>query len=371
MRSPERQAEIVVDRYRAFVFPNRIREQRRQHGFPKLMALSERLAEIPYIRLSKIERGEVVARASELRRIARVLDIEPTDLLIDVTASEFDTAIWAEPFKDSRPSPYEEERFAVMLAAALRVLRSGDPGLTIAALDKDYGLPPVILSRLENAYKTFDRWNADTVGAVCTLFGAANEATLRAQVNDRYHRGELDAYVGQITNPSDRIARSREAIETLRRELTATGRADLQSLQGDAAVTPVPVPRAAVTGGSSGRHLTVLGTPLPGGLIAAVPTGVQVPAPFQAGPNAFSLRVCRATLGVGLPANAIVIVDPDRAPTAGSLAAIRSPDGYRLVSVTFDRAGATKGYSVTPELEVDIDALDPADVHAVIAAVFA
>jgi hypothetical protein len=75
--APADPAAIVPDRYRAFVFPNRVREQRRAHGLQKLMALGERLPDIPYIRLSKIERGEVVARADELIRAYEV-DSTPT-----------------------------------------------------------------------------------------------------------------------------------------------------------------------------------------------------------------------------------------------------------------------------------------------------
>jgi hypothetical protein len=50
-------------------------------------------------------------------------------------------------------------------------------------------------------------------------------------------------------------------------------------------------------------------------------------------------------LGAGLPPNAVVIVDPDR-------------------------AGTTMGYRVAPEMAVNIDELDAADVAADIGAVF-
>jgi hypothetical protein len=114
----------------------------------------------------------------------------------------------------------------------------------------------------------------------------------------------------------------------------------------------------------------VYGTALPGGLIAATATGELVEAPVFAGPKAFALAVCRATLGAGLPAAAIVVVDPDRAPVAGGLAAIRSAEGYRLVTVTYDRSGVTKGYSVLPDLEINIDDLERDCVSAVISAIF-
>ncbi len=372
---------IVTDRYRAFVFPNRIREQRQAHGFPKLMALSDRLPDIPYIRLSKIERGEVVARASELIVIARQLDVAPADLLIDVDGAGFDIAEWARPFEDRRPAPDAEEQFAVLLASALKVLRSKDSALTIAVLDEDYGLPPVILSRLENAYKTFDRWNADTVASVCRLFGVNDESALRGLVASQYRSGYLDHYVGRVVDPRSRHSRTRDTISGLRAELSAPTSSPKQAAPNKAA-TKILATKARQSD-SAGRlmsstktvtdplpEVAVYGAHLPGGLIALTPTNTSIPSPVTAGPRAFALRIFRATLGAGLPANSIVVVDPDRSPVAGSLAAIRTEEGYRLVTVTFDRSGATKGYSVTPDLEFDIDELDSADVHAVVCALF-
>jgi len=362
-RSVSRAGSIVIDRYRAIVFPNRIREQRRFHGFAKLMALSDRIPEIPYIRLSKIERGEVVARASELQRIAAVLDVSPIDLLTDVTAPDFDISRWAEPFQDGRVAPEEEEEFAVMLAAALRVLRNADPALTIAALEKEYGLPPVILSRLENAFKTFDRWNADTIASVLALFGVTDEDHLRAVVIDRYRGGELDSYVDRIADPTARITKTSELVTALREELGNP------SPPTEVSASHI-VARASPGPDTLPRSLPVLGIQRPGGLIEAVRTDRTVPATLTAGPNAFGLRLFRATLGPGLPANTILIVDPDLLPTVGGLAVIREGDSYRPVLVTFDRLGAAKGFSVSPEWEIDLDNVDPACAHAVIAAVF-
>ncbi|AOH86432.1 hypothetical protein AWL63_01835 [Sphingomonas panacis] len=363
---PADPAPIVPDRYRAFVFPNRVREQRRAHGLQKLMALGECVPDIPYIRLSKIERGEVVARADELRQIARALDVAPADLLIDLADPAFDIAAWALPFQDTSAISPEEERFAIQLAAALRALRNADATLTIAALDKEFGLPPVILSRLENAHKTFDRWNAATVAAVCRVFGVADENALRAKVADQYRRGDLDAAIGRIVDPADRERRARERTAALSAELASVAKPVGRKAAARA-------PRAVATAAhppEPAHVLPVFGAPLADGLIAFTPTDAVVPAPRDAGPAAFALRVCRATLGPGLPASAVVVADPDRPVTAGGLAVVRGGDGYRIVTVTFDRWGARKGYSSTPDLELDLDICSPADVVAVIAAVF-
>lgn len=393
-------AAIVIDPYRAVIFPNRIRERRRGNGFDKLMALSDLLPDIPYIRLSKIERGEVVARVDELRTIATALGTTPDHLLVDVEDPDFDIARWAQPFQDGRSVAVEEERVAVVLAAALRRLRSGDRALTIAVLDEDYGLPPVILSRLENAQKTLDRWNAPTVAALCRLFDVADEAALRTRIDGLYRRGDLDGHVGRIADPQVRIVRTRERNAALLRELDAAPdvprRRDVapaKATRSKPAARSARIVGSAVktgaelageTGAETGaapaaaRTLPVYGTPLPGGLIAApavdgaVDRAVDavIDAPAQAGSRAFGLRVCRSTLGAGLPAGAIVVVDPDRRPVAGGLAAMRVEDGFRLLTVTFDRTGATKGYSVTPDVEIALDDLDPRDVHAVIGAIF-
>ena len=97
-----------------------------------------------------------------------------------------------------------------------------------------------------------------------------------------------------------------------------------------------------------------------------VPIGQVLEAPRSAGPRAYGLRVCRPTLGPGLPAHGIVVVDPDRFPSPGGIAAVREADGLRLLIVTADRQGRMIGYSTHPDREVELDMIDPADVGTVI-----
>ena len=89
-----------------------------------------------------------------------------------------------------------------------------------------------------------------------------------------------------------------------------------------------------------------------------------------AGPRAFGLKVCRATLGGGLPAQAIVVADPDRLPVPGGLAALREEEGWRLLSVASGRDGRMIGYSINPDMEVSLDDCDPARLAAIVSAVF-
>ncbi|WP_404337368.1 helix-turn-helix domain-containing protein [Sphingomonas sp. MMS12-HWE2-04] len=355
-------AEVVVDLHRTFVFPNRMREQRRAQGYQKLLRLAASIPEIPYIRLSKIERGEVVARPDELRRIAAVLGVAPLDLLLDIDAADYDVARWAEPFRDGFPVDVEEERFAVLLAAALRARRAGDPALTIAAIERDYGLPPVNLSRIENAQKVLPRWNAATLRALFSLFGVPDAAALRVHVEARYRSGALDMLVGTIASPEARHARSRTRIADIAAVLAEPGAVPVAAEPAQIAPVAQVLPVA--------KRVPVLGTPLPAGLVSDTPTGETVEPPSAAGPHAFALRVCRATLGAGLPAKATVIVDPDRFPAPGGLAALREEAGWRLLSVGSARDGRMIGYSCNPELEFLLDDVDPSRVAAVTAALF-
>lgn len=378
---------IVVDPYRSFVFPNRVRELRSRHGFPKLLALASALPEIPYIRLSKIERGEVVARADEIIRIAGLLGVAPRELLVDVDDDDFDMETWSKPFREGKAADEAEEEFAILLGAAMRARRANSAYLTIAAIDRDYGIPPVVLSRIENALKTVDRWNHATLHAICRLFNVADERALRLAIGEQYQQGLLDDYVGIVADPEARLQKTRKLITQLREDLEA---ADVPTIQRPPRMDPFAAILArqhsrAQTGESAApvrneapaavprgprRMLTVMGAPLAGGLILPTETTQRVEAPPAAGPRAFALRICRPTLGVGLPGHAVIVADPDVFPTSGGLAVLREQGNYRLLAISFDLHGAMIGHSINPRLEVPLDEADPGDLAAVVCAYF-
>ncbi|PNU04799.1 helix-turn-helix domain-containing protein, partial [Novosphingobium guangzhouense] len=312
----------TIDYHRALVFPNRIRKFRKQLNIGSLLELSERLPGITYIRLSKIERGEIFARADELRDLGRALGVDPVDLLIDVDAPGFDIAAWAEPLHGPAPADPEAELGAVLLAAALRARRGGDPALTIAVLESEYGIAPVVLSRIENALKPLDRWNEDVRAALRRLFGAATDGALVAHIEALNAAGALDAVLPLVANPEIRLAKSRTRIAALKDELTgrqpeapapaaagattATGavasdRTQAMPAASTTAAAAAAAPASAIPPALAAlRLLPVIGTPLPNGLIAPTPTGAQVEAPRSAGPRAYGLRLGRPTLGAGL-----------------------------------------------------------------------
>jgi hypothetical protein len=359
-----RQRTVRYDPLRAFVFPNNLREARRRAGFMKLLQLSQKISDIPYIRFSKIERGEVFARPDELVRIASVLGLAPVDLLIDVDAPHFDLAGWAAPFIDPEAVDPREEAFAVLLGAALHRRRATDPALSTAALNETYGLPPVIVSRLENAAKPLDRWNDHVVESLLRLFGLRSVAALRRRIEEDFERGELDPYLERVSNPEQRREKTSARIGELRGLLI-----EAVSAEGGQAAAQSTNEREPAQW-TNVRLLPVFGAPLPDGLIALVPTGEKVAAPARCGPRAYGLRIGRPTLGGGMPGNAVLIVDPDRYPSSGGLAVLSEGNQRRVVIVTVDRHGAMSGYSEKPDREIAIDARDPAEVATVIGAAF-
>ncbi len=373
-----------IDTWRSFVFPNNIRELRKSRGLGSLLQLSERLPKLTYIRLSKIERGEVFARAKELKEIAQALDVDPEDLLLDIDDAGFDIAEWASRIVGPEPVNPKSDQMAVLIAAAVRARRAADPALTIATIENEYGIAPVILSRIENAQKPYERWNDDVRTGVRRLLGTADDAETYLLVGKDHADGKLDALLPQIANPAIRIEKSRDRIAALRRDLSAVSHANDDDKASRARQIglvlasdengPVPIlsePEPRVHEPASARIVPVFGAALPEGLIARHPTGAFVEAPRSAGPRAYGLRLCRPTLGPALPGRATLIVDPDRFPTSGGLGVIESEDGsLRAVSVTVDRQGRTIGFSQMPDFETVIDDLAPNRVASVIAAIF-
>jgi transcriptional regulator with XRE-family HTH domain len=210
-----------VDRYRTFVFPNQIRKYRKVRNVGSLLQLSQKISSITYIRLSKLERGEVFARAEEIKAIAAALGISPELLLADIDEPGFDIAEWAEDFLPSNGGDDGADSLAVVLAAAMRARRASDDTLTIAAIEKDYGIAPVILSRIENAYKPLDRWSPDIQKAMCRFFDVADVDALVIYLRDTHSTGALDAIIPLIANPEARAAKTRAKVQALREELAA------------------------------------------------------------------------------------------------------------------------------------------------------
>lgn len=352
---------VPVDPYRGFIFPNNIRELRRKAGHQKLIGLSHRLSGLTYIRLSKIERGEVAARAHELVEIAAVLGVAPDALLLDVDADAFTIEDWATPFVNMPMLDLERERFAVLLAAAVRHTRSIDRALTIQAIAERHGIAPVNLSRIENAQRSFEEWNAPTRQAIAALLGTASEPALRARIDQLHRAGDLDPWLPSVSDPEERMRRTRERIAALRAELAGERRGI-----ADATIAPLAAPVV----GDAVATVPVRGIAGPDGLILDQETGERIQPPPGCGHHVIALRLCRATLGAGLPGQAILFIDPDRYPVAGGLAAVREPGGFRILAVAAGMDGMLVGHSQFPQITLQLNALTQDQVHAVVAARF-
>lgn len=374
-----------IDHLRAFVFPNSVRAFRKSNRAVSLLQLSRDIPSATYIRLSKIERGELFARADELRDLGKALGVDPRQLLIDIDDPAFDLAAWAHDFQAPDEFDRAADTMAVLLAAAVRARRSVDSSLTIAMLEMEYRIAPVILSRIENAFKPFDRWGDDIQRSICRLFGVDDGDALKAQVLAAHARGDFDAILPHVANPLARIAKTRAKVGALRTELAGKPRARKPLPVAKAppprlAIAALPTAPAAADAAAPDamqpadsalvRLVPVFGAPIGDGLIARVATGETVEAPRGAGPRAYGLRVGMPSLGPGLPGRSTIVVDPDRFPSAGGLAVVREADGLRLLSISCDRHGRMLGYSEHPNREIAIDEIAPEDVAAVIAARF-
>ena len=360
-------AVIAVDPYRTLIFPNAVRERRLEAGISSQLALSALVPSLPYIRISKIERGEVFARAEELVAIAQALGLDdPADLLVDVDAPGFAMATWARGRIEPHSHVREEEELAMLLAAAVRRLRAGSPALTLARLLEEYRLPAVVISRIENAVKPFYRWNTDTNSALCALFGVPDRAGLIALLWGEFAAGVLTEWLARIPGASVRAARTGARIAALRTELARMG----EDGRPTGALAQLRFPAQRQEARASARLLQVLGVPLGDGMIEPFPNPQHIAPPPGAGPDAYALRMCRASLGLAIPGGAVLIVDPARAPVAGGLAVLREGDGLRVLALSSDKDGRLIGHSSNPEKAIVLDKVSPADLTPVTAVLF-
>ena len=354
---------IPIDPFRAIPFPNAMRECRRRAGCDSLLALSALLPGIPYIRLAKIERGEVFARADELRAIAQMLDLEdPAALLIDIDEGTFSLEQWVGGRIEPAQAEREAEELAMLLAAALRTRRREEAALTLTRLNDEYGLPAVMVSRLENAARPFDRWNRKTMDSLCALFGVDSRAALADLLRARFDAGMLAGGLEAIPGAQEREARTRERVAALRAELARAS--------SEASSLPEQPRTPAQTGGGTQHMLQVMGVPAADGLIDPFPNPQHIAPPPGTGEDAYALRMCRASLGPAIPGGAVLIVDPARYTPPGGLAVLREEGGLRVLALVTDREGRLFGYSSNPEHEIPLDPVSASDLAMVTAVLF-
>ena len=174
---------------RSTVFPNRLRDLRREKGYESLIDFHKTMSDMTYSRIAKIERGQIFPRPDELIAIAEALGVDPEDLLIDVTDPSFDREEWAREHVEASLN-YRGGTLADMrLGAALRIRRH-ELGRSTTDM-KDFGLPAATVSRIENADRPFSRWSEDIAQGVRRVFGVTSQAGMTRKINSYEKDGSL------------------------------------------------------------------------------------------------------------------------------------------------------------------------------------
>lgn len=174
---------------RSTVFPNRLRDIRREKEFESLIDFHKTMSDITYSRLAKIERGQIFPRPDELIAIAEALDVDPEDLLIDVTDPSFDREAWAREHVEASLNYRGGAMADMRIGAALRIRRH-ELGRSTTDM-KEFGLPAATVSRIENADRPFSRWSEDIVEGVRRVFGVTSQAGMTRKINAYEKDGSL------------------------------------------------------------------------------------------------------------------------------------------------------------------------------------
>jgi len=174
---------------RSTVFPNRLRDLRRDKGHESLIDFHRTMSDMTYSRLAKIERGQIFPRPDELIAIADALEVEAEELLIDVTDPSFDREAWAREHVEASLSYRGGAMADMRLGAALRICRQ-KMGRSTTDM-KEFGLPAATVSRIENADRPFSRWSEDIVQGVRRVFGVTSQAGMTRKINSFEKDGSL------------------------------------------------------------------------------------------------------------------------------------------------------------------------------------
>ncbi len=297
---------------RRAVFPNQVRVTRQKVGFATLSDFHNRVG-LTYTRMLKIERGEIFPTSAELKVIAECLNVPVGELLIDETKASFDREAWAREHIEAKLENRGGNIEAMRLGAAVRVKRQALGRSTTNM--KEFGLPAATVSRIENADRPIERWDATVQRGIAKVLGARNARRSMQIVNVMYERGELDEMLSTLFSPASIEERNRKRLRALLAELPDTVAADmLDSIGG----TEVELRHGA------DNLLTVSTSILADcGVFKLAPSNRTIRVPAGAGRAAFAIEMAEAVLGPGLPKGSVIVADPHQNPVAGDLVVIR------------------------------------------------
>jgi len=299
---------------RSAVFPNALRDVRRQKGFATLRDFDGKTP-ITYTRLAKIERGEIFPEPEELTEIAKALSVPVGRLLLDAQAPEFDREKWARDHIEAKLQNRGGGTDAMLLGAALRVKRLA---LNRATTDlKEFGLPAATVSRIENADRPVERWDASIMRGVAKIL-KTKQGTINAVVQQMFDNGELDEMLATLFSPEAIEERNNKRLKVL--------------------LSKLPGPKAA-------QMLKELSAPVLAkafqcrdqgdGSFKMKPVDRDIEIPAGGSKSCFAIDMAAPVLGPGIPAGTTIIFDPAVMKlNVGDVAAVRTNDVVRVVIVS-------------------------------------
>jgi len=184
---------------RSTVFPNKLRDLRRKAGYETLVDFIREtgLEEINYIRLAKIERGQIFPRPDEVVALAKLLNVEPMSLFIDTVEKDFDRESWARDHTEASLTYRGGTREDMKIGAALRIRRR-ELGLSTTDLKKKFGIPAATASRIENAERPFHRWPDKIRRSAARMMGGTSMRDIARSVTAYEQEGRLDAMMAEL-----------------------------------------------------------------------------------------------------------------------------------------------------------------------------
>ena len=333
---------------RSTVFPNRLRDLRREKEFESLIDFHRTMSDMTYSRLAKIERGQIFPRPDELITIAEALDVDPEDLLIDVTDPAFDREAWARDHVEASLSYRGGAMADMRIGAALRIRRH-ELGRSTTDM-KDFGLPAATVSRIENADRPFSRWSDDIVEGVRRVFGVTSQAGITRKINAYEKDGILHDMMFELFSTDSIRARQVGPFAQIAavipgekgRQIARAVEIDAISGANDLADVDDAMSKLATTSVFEGISLS-------DGSMALRPT--QDTVKRKAGSKAIAIRADRQILGP-IDKNSVMVFEPiardevkenmvvavmqDKSVTIGAIH--KMGRGFRLVQTDPDRS---------------------------------
>jgi transcriptional regulator with XRE-family HTH domain len=327
---------------RSTVFPNAVRDVRVRRGFDTLRAFaSDEHVDVTYTRLAKIERGEIFPTADEMKSIARAMGVPVASLLIDPNDPSFDREAWAREHIEAKLAHRGGGIEAMKLGAAMRVRRLAMKRSTTDM--KDHGLPAATVSRIENADRPIERWDASTQKGIAKVLGVRGNAGVNRKVAEMFASGELDGMLRTLFSPEAIHERNSKRYKALLAELP-TGKKVSKLLQDLNAEDD----EIAVLSGDVAEQ----------GAFNVAPSQRRVAIPAGASRSSMAVEVAEAVLGPGLPRHTVIVADPEQPVSAGDVAVVFSGDRsvVRLLSIA-DNGGSLIGFSMANDSMMTLSAL--------------